>query len=218
VWTIPVGVIYATTNIHLGLNVFTEYIIGYMQPGRLVAMMLFKTYGYITMNQAHAFLNDLKLGHYLKIPQRVTFCGQVVTTLWSCLVQLAVMEWALSNITDNKFSKFKNIRWLRTLGTFEPQVSLCLLRANTNPGTVCKEGQANNFTCPNGRVFFNASVIFGLIGPKRIFSTGALYGGLQWFWFAGAITPFLISAGARLFPRSKIRFFSAPIFFGGMGG
>ncbi len=34
VWTIPIGIVYATTNIHLGLNVFTEYIIGYMQPGR----------------------------------------------------------------------------------------------------------------------------------------------------------------------------------------
>ena len=140
-WTIPIGVIYATTNIHLGLNVFTEYIIGYMQPGRPLAMMLFKTYGYITMNQAHAFLADLKLGHYLKIPQRSMFFGQVIGTIWSCLVQLAVMEWALGHIKD-----------------------------------ICKEGQANNFTCPNGRVFFNASVIFGLIGPRRIFSTGALYG------------------------------------------
>jgi hypothetical protein len=45
VWTIPIGIIYATTNIHLGLNIFTEYIVGYMQPGRPVAMMLFKTYG-----------------------------------------------------------------------------------------------------------------------------------------------------------------------------
>lgn len=45
VWTIPIGIIYATTNVHLGLNVFTEYIVGYMQPGRPVAMMLFKTYG-----------------------------------------------------------------------------------------------------------------------------------------------------------------------------
>jgi hypothetical protein len=49
VWTIPIGIVYATINIHLGLNVFTEYIIGYMQPGRPLAMMLFKTYGYITI-------------------------------------------------------------------------------------------------------------------------------------------------------------------------
>jgi len=181
VWTIPIGIVYATTNIHLGLNVFTEFIIGYMQPGRPLAMMLFKTYGYITMNQAQYFLQDLKLGLYLKIPQRVTFFAQVIGTLWSCIVQVAVLEWGLDNIKD-----------------------------------VCKTGQPNNFTCPNGRVFFNASVIFGLIGPQRIFSSGAIYGGLQWFWLVGAIVPFIIYAGARAFPRSKIRFLSAPILFGGM--
>ena len=88
--------------------------------------------------------------------------------------------------------------------------------AFNNITDICKTGQANNFTCPNGRVFFNASVIFGLIGPKRIFSTGAIYGGLQWFWLAGALTPFFIYISARMFPRSKIRLFNAPIFFGGM--
>ena len=182
VWTIPIGIVYATTNIHLGLNVLTEYIIGYMQPERPLAMMLFKTYGYITMNQAHYFLQNLKLGLYLKIPQRVTFFGQVIATLWSWVVQLAVMEWALGHIKD-----------------------------------ICKSGQANDFTCPNGRVFFNASVIFGLIGPQRIFSNGSFYGALQYFWLAGAIVPIILYLIARTFPRSKARFFSAPLFFGGMG-
>jgi hypothetical protein len=55
--------------------------------------MLFKTYGYITMVQAHSFVQDLKLGLYLKIPQRVTFFGQIIATLWPCLMQLAVLEW-----------------------------------------------------------------------------------------------------------------------------
>jgi OPT family oligopeptide transporter len=110
VWTIPIGIIYATTNIHLGLNVFTEYIIGYMQPGRPVAMMLFKTYGYITMNQAHAFLNDLKLGHYLKIPQRAMFFAQIAATLWSCIVQLAVIEWAFGNVNNSKHNLVQLLR------------------------------------------------------------------------------------------------------------
>jgi hypothetical protein len=98
VWIIPIGIVYATTNIHLGLNVFTEYIIGYMQLGRPLTMILFETYGYITINQAHFFLQDLKLGLYLKVPQRVTFFAQVVSTLWSCVVQLGTLEWALDHI------------------------------------------------------------------------------------------------------------------------
>lgn len=30
-------------------------------------MMIFKTYGYITMSQALSFVGDLKFGHYMKV-------------------------------------------------------------------------------------------------------------------------------------------------------
>jgi hypothetical protein len=43
VWLIPVGMIQATTNIQIGLNVITEFLIGYMLPGRPMGMMMFKT-------------------------------------------------------------------------------------------------------------------------------------------------------------------------------
>ena len=182
VWIVPIGVIQAVTNIQLGLNVFTEFIIGYMLPGRPVAMMLFKTYGYITMVQGLYFLQDLKLGQYMKVPFRVLFWGQAAATIWSCFVQVAVLHWGITNISD-----------------------------------VCTNDQVNNFTCPNGRVFFNASVIWGLIGPQRIFSPGALYSGLLFFWLVGVLTPIAIYIGARMFPKSSIRYLSAPIIFGGTG-
>ncbi|KAH0770982.1 hypothetical protein KY290_014963 [Solanum tuberosum] len=51
-----------------GLNVITEYIMGYLYPGYPVANMCFKVYGYISMKQGLTFLKDLKLGHYMKIP------------------------------------------------------------------------------------------------------------------------------------------------------
>jgi hypothetical protein len=60
-------------------------------------------------------------------------------------------------------------------------------------------------------------VIFGLIGPQRIFSTGSLYGSLQYFWLAGALVPIIIYLIAGTFPRSKARYVSAPILFSGMG-
>lgn len=41
--------IQAITNVQIGLNVITELIISYMLPGRPLAMMSFKTYGYISM-------------------------------------------------------------------------------------------------------------------------------------------------------------------------
>lgn len=82
---------------------------------------------------------------------------------------------------------------------------------------VCSETQADNYSCPNGRVFYQASVIWGLIGPQRIFSPGQLYSGLMWFWLAGAILPVLIYIGARMYPKSQIRFLNAPLIFGGAG-
>lgn len=82
---------------------------------------------------------------------------------------------------------------------------------------VCDPEQANHYTCPNGRVFFNASIIWGVIGPSRMFSPGQIYSGLMWFWLAGAILPVVIYLGARYWPKSPIRFLSAPVIFGGAG-
>ena len=47
VYTIPIGIIQAVTNQQIGLNVITELIVGYVLPGQPLAMMLFKTWGYI---------------------------------------------------------------------------------------------------------------------------------------------------------------------------
>lgn len=82
-----------------------------MQPGRPVAMMLFKTYGYITMAQGLYFTQDLKLGQYMKIPWRSMFMAQTIATLWACIVQVAVLEWALGGAisdvcTEHQVNKF----------------------------------------------------------------------------------------------------------------
>ncbi|CAF2121738.1 unnamed protein product [Brassica rapa] len=56
-----------------GLNIITEYIIGYAYPDRPVANICFKTYGYISMSQSLTFRADLKLGAYIKIESRIFF-------------------------------------------------------------------------------------------------------------------------------------------------
>jgi len=60
-----------------GLNVITEYIMGVILPGKPIANVCFKTYGYMSMSQAISFLSDFKLGHYMKIPPRSMFIVQV---------------------------------------------------------------------------------------------------------------------------------------------
>jgi OPT family oligopeptide transporter len=98
--TAPIGLILATTNLQVGLNVITELIIGYALPGRPIAMMLFKTWGYNTTTHALQFAGDFKLGHYMKIPQRPMFWCQIVATVIAATVQLSVQAWMFSNIED----------------------------------------------------------------------------------------------------------------------
>ncbi|CAL1708066.1 unnamed protein product [Somion occarium] len=99
-YTIPIGMIQAITNQQVALNVISELVVGYMLPGRPVAMMLFKTWGYITMAQALTFTSDFKLGHYMKIPPRPMFWAQVIASIVGLTVQLGVQSWMFSNIPD----------------------------------------------------------------------------------------------------------------------
>jgi hypothetical protein len=63
-----------------GLNIITEYAMGLIYPGRPIANVCFKTYGYMSMAQAVSFLSDFKLGHYMKIPPRSMFLVQVLSS------------------------------------------------------------------------------------------------------------------------------------------
>ncbi|KAF5024438.1 hypothetical protein F66182_3524 [Fusarium sp. NRRL 66182] len=99
-FTIPTGIIFATTGIEVEFNVLAEFIGGAWQPGNALAMNFFKGFGYVTVAHALDFANDLKLGHYLKIPQRQTFWCQTVATIVSAFVCTGVMNFQIMNIPD----------------------------------------------------------------------------------------------------------------------
>ncbi|KAF9609651.1 hypothetical protein IFM89_017830 [Coptis chinensis] len=52
VFTLPISIITATTNQTPGLNIITEYVMGIIYPGRPIANVCFKTYGYMSMAQS----------------------------------------------------------------------------------------------------------------------------------------------------------------------
>ncbi|KAK7420741.1 hypothetical protein QQX98_002543 [Neonectria punicea] len=97
---IPTGIIFATTGIEVEFNVLAEFIGGAWQPGNALAMNFFKGFGYVTVAHALDFANDLKLGHYLKIPQRQTFWCQTVATIVSAFVCTGVMNFQITRIPD----------------------------------------------------------------------------------------------------------------------
>ncbi|KAI0029695.1 OPT oligopeptide transporter protein-domain-containing protein [Vararia minispora EC-137] len=87
-----VGMIQAITNKQVGLNVLSELLIGFMLPGKPVAMMMC-TWAYITMSQAMTFTADFKLGHYMKVPPIPMFFAQIVSTIVAGTTQLGVQTW-----------------------------------------------------------------------------------------------------------------------------
>ncbi|KAL2788318.1 OPT oligopeptide transporter protein-domain-containing protein [Aspergillus keveii] len=100
IFTVPTGIIYATTGIEVEYNVLAEFIGGAWQPDNALAMNFFKGFGYVTVAHALSFANDLKLGHYLKVPPRQTFWCQVIATIVSALVCTGVMNFQITRIPD----------------------------------------------------------------------------------------------------------------------
>ncbi|KAJ9098838.1 hypothetical protein QFC20_005892 [Naganishia adeliensis] len=117
VLALPIGMIQAITNQQVGLNVITELIIGFAVPGKPVSMMIFKTYGYITMAQGMSFISDMKIGHYMKVPPRLMFFGQCSATAVAAITQIFVQAWVFSNI-DGICDTSTDIWWCPSTQTF----------------------------------------------------------------------------------------------------
>ncbi|KAM4087253.1 hypothetical protein ACJW30_10G164000 [Castanea mollissima] len=183
IFTLLISIITATTNQTPGLNIITEYIMGLILPGKPIANVCFKTYGYMSMSQAISFLNDFKLGHYMKIPPRSMFLVQFIRTILARTVNLSVAWWVL-NIVEN------------------------ICQQNLLP-------QNSPWTCPNDRVFFDASVIWGLVGPKRIFGSQGNYSAFNWFFLGELLGPIVVWLLHKAFPtQTWIPLINLPVLLG----
>ncbi|XP_047315163.1 oligopeptide transporter 4-like [Impatiens glandulifera] len=185
-FTLPISIITATTNQTPGLNIITEYIMGLIYPGRPIANVCFKVYGYMSMAQAVSFLSDFKLGHYMKIPPRSMFLVQFIGTIVAGTINITVAMWLLNTVEN-----------------------------------ICQDDilpPNSPWTCPGDRVFFDASVIWGLVGPKRIFGSLGNYSGMNWFFLGGAIGPVLVWLLHKAFPKQTwIPLINLPVLLGATG-
>lgn len=84
---VPEGLLEGTTNQRVFLNIITELIAGYAWPGKPIANMMVKSYGYNSVKHGMDFAQDLKLGQYMKIPPRVLFVGQVYASILATATQ-----------------------------------------------------------------------------------------------------------------------------------
>ncbi|KAG8988455.1 hypothetical protein FRB90_002728 [Tulasnella sp. 427] len=80
---------------------------------------------------------------------------------------------------------------------------------------ICQPNQPAKLSCSHSQVFYSASVIWGLIGPKRQFGKGGVYYGEIYALVAGALIPLLVWLWCRRRPASPLRKFNLPVALSG---
>jgi OPT family oligopeptide transporter len=114
----------------------------------------------------------------------------------------------------------------RTL--FTAQLTACILGSLTQNAVllwmlhhvedICSPDQSNGYICPQGSVNFSSSVIWGAVGPSRLYSVGKIYSGLLHMFWIGALLPIATFFAKRRWPEDKfLRSVHWPIFFAGTG-
>jgi OPT family oligopeptide transporter len=86
-----------------------------------------------------------------------------------------------------------------------------------NLPNVCDPDQKDHFSCPNGSTFFSSSIVWGVIGPNRMFGPGSIYRPILLYWIFGAMLPILFWLLTKKFPTSPVKYLNAPVMLGALG-
>ncbi|KAI9328923.1 OPT oligopeptide transporter protein-domain-containing protein [Zopfochytrium polystomum] len=187
---IPIGTIQAISGQQIGLNVMSEFLIGLILPGRIAAVMAFKTFSYMAMSQGLLLVADLKLGHYIKIPPRAMFAVQLFATIMAVIVNIFT-----SFFIYEHFGKV-------TVTTGGVTSTIWALQAPEPP----TGWSANGYN-----VFLNAGAIWGAIGPARFFGPGSPYSATLWGFLIGAVLPAVPWVLHRFFPNGYWHLVNVPV-------
>lgn len=148
------------------------------------------------------------------------FAGKPLANMIFKILSVDVVGQGLYFAQDMKLGHYLKIA-PRTL--FWAQGIATVLGALTNLGVnqwalanidgICESGQPSGFSCPNGRTVFSSSVIWGLVGPGRLYSVGKIYSSLLHFFWIGALMPFTTWALYKWTGREFWKLVNWPIIF-----
>ncbi|GAA6021624.1 hypothetical protein JCM8202_002357 [Rhodotorula sphaerocarpa] len=82
--------------------------------------------------------------------------------------------------------------------------------------TLCDEDQHAKLSCPAAHTMHGASIIWGLIGPARLFGPGKPYHPLLYSAIPGAVIPVVCWLILRRWPNSSIRRFNPSVALAGL--
>lgn len=204
-------------------SVITELIIGYALPGRPIAMMMFKTWGYITMAQALQFASDFKLGHYMKIAPRPMFWAQVVATVIAGTVQLGVQAWMFTNIPDICSPKQQNGFIVCDLPAIRRAAAvrarLTFVCSSARPPKCSEQRRLSGASSAPRASSPRAKSTSKFIESSRVgvLLTLRMNSGLIFFFLIGAVLPLVGWLISLRWPNSIIKYINFPVILSGTG-
>ncbi|KAI9345795.1 OPT oligopeptide transporter protein-domain-containing protein [Zopfochytrium polystomum] len=192
---IPIGTIQAISGQQIGLNVMSEFLIGLILPGRIAAVMSFKTLSYMSMYQGLQLVADLKLGHYLKVPPRAMFTVQLFGTILAAVVSVFVSFGIYESFGRSDKAEY-------------------IVPNDPSSGKIWKlqsDEPPLGWTASSFNVFLNAGAIWGAIGPARFFGPGSPYVSTLWGFLAGFVAPIIPFAMHKLYPNGYWHLVNVPL-------
>ncbi|KAJ3191701.1 hypothetical protein HK101_007495, partial [Irineochytrium annulatum] len=190
---LPIGIIQAISGQQIGLNVMSEFLIGLILPGRIAAVMAFKTLSYMSMYQGLLLVADLKLGHYMKIPPRALFIVQLSSTIMTSVINVGIAAWLYESFGRSNKKHFDSSN---------PN-SPFLWRLDSNPPT--------GWSATNYGVFLSAGAIWGAIAPARFFGPGSPYYKTLIGFAVGLVAPFIPYYLHKAFPNGYWHLVNIPL-------
>ena len=185
---IPVGIIRAISSTSITLNVLSQMVIGYFQPGAL-ANLTFKVFGTNTLAQSLDLVSDLKLAHYMKIPPRSMFFCQLYGTLVAAVTNYAAFRFVLQTFPD-----------------------ILAHACRVAGGKDCPSIQETQWMSPKPGIVYTASLLWGVVGPVRMFfEPDSPYRLLLWFFLGGVVLTCLVYFLHRWFPNVGFNYVNIPI-------
>ncbi|CAF0775324.1 unnamed protein product [Adineta steineri] len=122
IFTLPSGIITATTNMTLTTTIAGDFLCAILLPGNPIGFLTFRTYTNTCLNQIIIYLTNLKIGHYMKIPPRIMFPAFILSAIISSIVHYLVGIYLLYNVPNICTSKNHSWRCLHVENTYTASI------------------------------------------------------------------------------------------------
>lgn len=148
--------------------------------------------------------------------------GKAIPNMVFMLYSYVSTSQALNFVADLKMSHYAKIP---PRVVFAAQVYATLIAALvafavnrwvlTNVDDLCSEYQKERFSCPHTHTYFMSSILWGVVGPRRLFGPGGPYRAIIYCIPLGIILPVGVYFAAKRWPKSFWRSVNVPILLAG---